>query len=128
MCITWLNGNRLKIDWCKLDVICLGIKLRRLNFIHPKKNKCEDTKRVTRIRKSNKDTQCNGQNKKYKRTNNHLQSNKQTHKTTDRATWTQKHSIKEFEDTNEVIRICKSKKNRQRNGQKIKNKRTNNDL
>jgi hypothetical protein len=35
---------------------------------------------------------------------------------------------KEFEDTKEVIRISKSKKNRQRNGQKIKNKRTNNDL
>ena len=35
---------------------------------------------------------------------------------------------KEFEDTNEVIRIRKSKKNRQRNGQKIKNKRMNNDL
>jgi hypothetical protein len=35
---------------------------------------------------------------------------------------------KEFEDTNEVIRIRKSKKNRKRNGQKIKNKRTNNDL
>ena len=28
--------------------------------------------------------------------------------------------FKEFEDTNEVIRICKSKKNRQRNGQKKK--------
>ena len=36
--------------------------------------------------------------------------------------------FKEFEDTNEVIRIRKSKKNRQRNGQKKKNKRTNNDL
>jgi hypothetical protein len=35
---------------------------------------------------------------------------------------------KEFEDTNEVIRIRKSKKNRKRNGQKIKNKRTNIDL
>jgi len=34
----------------------------------------------------------------------------------------------EFEDTNEVIRIRKSKKNRQSNGQKKKNKRTNNDL
>ena len=36
--------------------------------------------------------------------------------------------FKEFGDTNEVIRIRKSKKNRQRNGQKKKNKRTNNDL
>jgi hypothetical protein len=36
--------------------------------------------------------------------------------------------FKEFEDTYEVIRIRKSKKNRQRNVQKKKNKRTNNDL
>ena len=35
---------------------------------------------------------------------------------------------KEFEDTKGVIRICKSKKNRQHNGQKKKYKRTNNDL
>ena len=34
----------------------------------------------------------------------------------------------EFEDTKEVIRICISKKNRQHNGQKKKDKRTNNDL
>ena len=33
----------------------------------------------------------------------------------------------EFEDTKEVIRICISK-NRQHNGQKKKDKRTNNDL
>jgi len=30
----------------------------------------------------------------------------------------------EFEDTKGVIRICKSKKNRQHNGQKKKDKRT----
>jgi 16S rRNA U1498 N3-methylase RsmE len=35
---------------------------------------------------------------------------------------------KEFEDTNAVIRIRKSKKNRQQNGQKKKYKRTNHDL
>ena len=34
----------------------------------------------------------------------------------------------EFEDTKGVIRICKSKKDRQHNDQKIKYKRTNNDL
>ena len=34
----------------------------------------------------------------------------------------------EFEDTKEVIRIRKSKKNRQHNGQKKKDKGTNNDL
>jgi lipopolysaccharide export LptBFGC system permease protein LptF len=34
----------------------------------------------------------------------------------------------EFEDTKGVIRIRKSKKNRQHNGQKKKYKRTNNDL
>ena len=34
----------------------------------------------------------------------------------------------EFEDTEGVIRIRKSKKNRQHNGQKKKYKRTNNDL
>ena len=34
----------------------------------------------------------------------------------------------EFEDTKEVIRFCKSKKNRQHNVQKKKYKRTNNDL
>jgi hypothetical protein len=34
----------------------------------------------------------------------------------------------EFEDTKEVIRICKSKKNKQHNDQKEKYKRTNNDL
>ena len=34
----------------------------------------------------------------------------------------------EFEDTKGVIRIRKSKKNRQRNGQKKKFKRKNNDL
>ena len=32
------------------------------------------------------------------------------------------------EDTKVVIRICKLKKDRQHNGQKIKDKRTNNDL
>jgi len=35
---------------------------------------------------------------------------------------------KEFEDTKEIIRIDKSRKNRQHNGQKKKYKRTNNDL
>ena len=34
----------------------------------------------------------------------------------------------EFEDTKWVIRICKSKKNRQHNGQKKKDKRTNKNL
>ena len=34
----------------------------------------------------------------------------------------------EFEDTKEIIRIRKSKKNRQHNGQQKKDKRTNNDL
>jgi hypothetical protein len=34
----------------------------------------------------------------------------------------------EFEDTKGAIRICISKKSRQRNGQKKKYKRTNNDL
>ena len=34
----------------------------------------------------------------------------------------------EFEDTKEVIRICKSKKDRQHNGQKKKDKMTNSDL
>jgi peptidyl-tRNA hydrolase len=34
----------------------------------------------------------------------------------------------ELEDTKGVIRIRKSKKNRQHNGQKKKDKRTNNDL
>ena len=34
----------------------------------------------------------------------------------------------EFEDTNGVTRIRKSKKNRQHNGQKKKDKMTNNDL
>jgi hypothetical protein len=37
-------------------------------------------------------------------------------------------TLKKFEDTKEVIRICISKKNRQHNGQKKKDKRTNNDL
>jgi hypothetical protein len=36
--------------------------------------------------------------------------------------------LEEFEDTKEVIRIRKSKKNRKHNGQKKKYKRTNNDL
>jgi hypothetical protein len=34
----------------------------------------------------------------------------------------------EFEDTKGVVRIHQSKKDRQHNGQKKKNKRTNNDL
>jgi hypothetical protein len=34
----------------------------------------------------------------------------------------------EFEDTKGVIRISKSKKDRQHNGQKKKNKMTNNDI
>jgi len=34
----------------------------------------------------------------------------------------------EFDDTKGIIRICKSKKNREHNGQKKKDKRTNNDL
>ena len=36
--------------------------------------------------------------------------------------------LEEFEDTKGVIRICKSKKNRQHNGQKKKDKRTKNVL
>ena len=36
--------------------------------------------------------------------------------------------MEKFEDTKEVIRIRKSKKDRQRYGQKKKDKRTNNDL
>jgi hypothetical protein len=36
--------------------------------------------------------------------------------------------IEEFEDTKGVIRIRKSKKNRQYNGQKKRDKKTNNDL
>jgi len=36
--------------------------------------------------------------------------------------------LEEIEDTKGVIRICKSKKDRQHNGQKKKDKRTNNDL
>ena len=36
--------------------------------------------------------------------------------------------IKEFADTKGVIRICKSKKDRQHNVQKKKDKGTNNDL
>ena len=38
------------------------------------------------------------------------------------------HMQEEFEDTKWLIRICISKKNRQHNGQKKINKRTNNDL
>jgi hypothetical protein len=38
---------------------------------------------------------------------------------------TEKVFLEEFEDTTVIIRICKSKKNRQHNDQK---KRTNNDL
>jgi len=34
----------------------------------------------------------------------------------------------EFEDNKEVIRICKSKKDKQHNSQKKKDKKTNNDL
>jgi len=37
-------------------------------------------------------------------------------------------SEEEFDDTKEVIRICKSKKDRQYNDQKKKDKKTNNDL
>jgi hypothetical protein len=37
-------------------------------------------------------------------------------------------ALEEFEDTKGVIRICKSKRDIQRDGQKKKNKRTNNDL
>jgi hypothetical protein len=37
-------------------------------------------------------------------------------------------SADEFYDTNGIIRMCKSKKNRQHNGQKKKDKMTNNDL
>ena len=37
-------------------------------------------------------------------------------------------SMQEFEDTKGLIRIRKSKKDRQHNGQKKKDKRTNNDL
>jgi hypothetical protein len=39
-----------------------------------------------------------------------------------------KMGVEEFEDTKEVIRIRKLKKDRQHNGQKKKDKRTNNDL
>ena len=38
------------------------------------------------------------------------------------------YTIISFEDTKRVIRICKSEKNRQHNGQKKKCKKTNNDL
>jgi len=46
----------------------------------------EDTKLVIRICKSKKDRQCNGQKKKYKRTNNDQQNI--TQKTEDQATGT----------------------------------------
>ena len=36
--------------------------------------------------------------------------------------------LRRVEDAKVVIRICKSEKNRQHNGQKKKDKRTNNDL
>jgi hypothetical protein len=36
--------------------------------------------------------------------------------------------VRKFEDTKEVMRRCKSKKDRQHNGQRNKAKRTNNDL
>jgi len=36
--------------------------------------------------------------------------------------------LEKFDDTKEVIRGCKSKKDRQHNGHKKKYKRTNNDL
>jgi len=39
-----------------------------------------------------------------------------------------KYMKEDFEDTKWLIRVRKSKKDRQHNGQKIKNKRTNNDL
>ena len=40
--------------------------------------------------------------------------------------WDSKRNLlEEFEDTKEVIRICNSKKNKQYNGQKKKDKRTN---
>jgi hypothetical protein len=45
-----------------------------------------------------------------------------------RPTVTDNQVIDEFEDTKGVIRILKSMKDRQHNGQKKKHKRTNNDL
>ena len=51
-----------------------------------KKEEFEDTKGVIKIRKSKKDKQHNGQNKKYKRTNSDLPSNTQQAK--DQATRT----------------------------------------
>ena len=46
----------------------------------------DDMKGVIRIRKSKKDSQHNGKQKKDKRTNSDLQNTAQ--KTTDRVTWT----------------------------------------
>ena len=54
-----------------------GLTLTILLFTYlyiPDEEEFEDTKGVMRIRKSKKNRQHNGQNKKYKRTNNDLQN------------------------------------------------------
>ena len=53
-------------------------------------------------------------------------SRKTKHRTVPQLIW--KKMLGEFEDIKEIIRIRKSKKNRQHNGQKKKYKRTNNNL
>jgi hypothetical protein len=68
------------------------------------KEKFEDTKRVIRIHKSKKDRQHNGQKKKYKRSNNDLQSI--THKTKDRVTRTPLKTDGELGCTGKVSSSC----------------------
>ena len=62
------------------------LRYKELWYLAMLKEDFEDTKGVLSIRKSKKDTQHNGQKKKYKRTNNDLQN---IHiKTKDRVTRT----------------------------------------
>ena len=80
-------------------------------YCHNQKEKCVDIKVAITSRKSNKDRHAMD---KRKRTNG--------------QTMIYEATKEEFEAAKEVIRIRKSKKERQYNGQKKMDKRTNNDL
>ena len=147
VCICYFDIHSI----CKIDTLTLEIykmvyfKKKIFIFRHSLQERLKDTKWVIKNGKS-KDRWYNGQKTKDKSTTYDLQNI--TQKTKDRATWTHKNrgelscsmccfyymhilyfknNILNITVIKRVIRIRKSK-NRQLNGQKKKNKGTNNDL
>ena len=89
-CMAEIENSPLEgFEWKSFSSSCNGEKLRKLKIrfqLALMYEEFEDTKGVIKIRLSKKNRQYNGQQKKYKRTNNDLQNH--THNTKDRVTRT----------------------------------------